>query len=68
MKTVTGSDLCRAVRRKGWRLRRVKGSHHIFVRNADEPSLSIPVHAGKDLSAGLQRDLMKQFGITDQDL
>ena len=68
MKTVTGRDLCRAAERKGWRLSRVKGSHHIFSRDEGEPSLSIPVHAGIDLKPGIQHGLMKQAGLTDADL
>lgn len=68
MKTVTGREFCRAVERKGWLLSRIKGSHHIYNRNDDEPSLSIPVHAGKNLRPGLQRDLMGQAGLTDKDL
>jgi predicted RNA binding protein YcfA (HicA-like mRNA interferase family) len=68
MKVVTGRELCRAVERKGWRLSRVKGSHHIYNRGENEPSLSIPVHAGTDLKPGIQRGLMKQAGLADADL
>jgi predicted RNA binding protein YcfA (HicA-like mRNA interferase family) len=32
LKQVTGKDLAKALQRHGWRLVRIKGSHHIFVK------------------------------------
>ena len=32
MKTISGKQMCQLLEGKGWRLARVTGSHHIFVR------------------------------------
>lgn len=66
MKTITGRDLCRILEKKGWTLVRVRGSHHCYGEDSDV--VFVPVHASTDLKNGLQRDLMKQAGLTDADL
>lgn len=40
------SEVKKRLEKKGYRLDRISGSHHIFVRNGS-PLLSIPVHKGK---------------------
>lgn len=67
MKIVSGRAMCRALERKRWSLVGVRGSHHKYV-DADGAHIVVPVHAGKDLRPGMQRDLMKQAGLTDEDL
>lgn len=66
MKTVTGRDLCRILEKKGWALVRVRGSHHCYGKG--DVSVFIPVHASTDLKTGMQRDLMRQTGLTEADL
>lgn len=67
MKTVTGRELARVLERKGWKLDRVNGSHHIYKVSGGYMTISVPVH-NKDLKAGTQRALMRQSGLTDADL
>lgn len=33
MKSVSGKRLCQIVEQKGWALRRITGSHHIYDQN-----------------------------------
>ena len=40
------AELRKLLESKGYRLDRVSGSHHVFVK-AGVPHLSIPVHKGK---------------------
>ncbi|MDP2950129.1 MAG: type II toxin-antitoxin system HicA family toxin [Chloroflexota bacterium] len=44
-KRVTGKQLLRILETFGWRVERVKGSHHV-MRHPDHPrvTLSVPVH------------------------
>lgn len=42
MKSVSGKTLCKIVERKGWVLKRVTGSHHIYSREGIQVILSIP--------------------------
>lgn len=67
MGTLTGSEFCRILRRKGWAFASARGSHQKYV-DANGFHIVVPVHAGKNLSLELQRDLMKQAGLTDADL
>jgi len=47
--SVTGKDLLLALKKAGFLLVRVKGSHH-FVQQADGRSTVVPVHAGETIN------------------
>ena len=49
-------------------MRRIAGSHHIYVKEGSKLILSIPVHGSKDLRRGLQRGIMKLAGIDESEL
>lgn len=68
MKQVSGKELARLVEQKGWRLLRVNGSHHIYGRPDSIVRLSIPIHANRPLRLGLLKHLLKQAGLTDDDI
>jgi predicted RNA binding protein YcfA (HicA-like mRNA interferase family) len=42
VKQVSGKELAAIVKRKGWSLERVKGSHHIFLKPGRRERLVIP--------------------------
>ena len=44
MKAISGKRLCRLLQARGWRLARVRGSHHIFVKPGTNVRISVPVH------------------------
>jgi predicted RNA binding protein YcfA (HicA-like mRNA interferase family) len=44
MKSLSGRDFARLVERRGWRLLRINGSHHIYGKDGAAVRLSIPVH------------------------
>ncbi|MCK5128116.1 MAG: type II toxin-antitoxin system HicA family toxin [candidate division Zixibacteria bacterium] len=68
MKAVSGKDFCRLLEKKGWQLKRVSGSHHIFSQEGSIARISVPVHGNTPLKTGLQRHLMKIAGIEESDL
>jgi len=68
LKSVSGKALCRALEQQGWELLRVNGSHHIFGHKGSTVRLSVPVHAGQTLNAGLLNYLLKSAGIREDDL
>ena len=67
MKAVSGKRLCRLLESRGWQLKRVRGSHHIYVKMGIPARISVPVHGGT-LKRGLQRHLMKMPQIKDSEL
>jgi predicted RNA binding protein YcfA (HicA-like mRNA interferase family) len=68
MKQVSGKDLARLVERHGWVLLRVTGSHHIYGKTGSVVRLSIPIHTNRPLKVGLLRHLLKQAGLTENQL
>lgn len=67
MKPVSGKRFCKILERHGWRLERIRSSHHSYSKPG-HPTLVVPVHGNRDLATGTQRDLMRQAGLTDGDL
>jgi predicted RNA binding protein YcfA (HicA-like mRNA interferase family) len=68
MKPLSGRELARIVERRGWRLLRVNGSHHIYGKDGSVVRLSIPIHGTRPLKAGLLRHLAKLAEISDDEL
>jgi len=55
---MTGKELLKESQKKGFKLIRVKGSHHI-LRHEDGRELNIPIHSNKDIPNGLLHYLLK---------
>ena len=68
MKAVSGKRFCTILEAKGWQLKRVNGSHHIYTNADVSVRISVPVHADRTLKTGLQRYLMKSAEIHESDL
>ena len=68
MKSVSGKQLAKILEKYSWTLFRIQGSHHIYGKSGSNVRLSIPVHKNQDLKIGLLRHLLKQAGLTEQDL
>jgi predicted RNA binding protein YcfA (HicA-like mRNA interferase family) len=68
MKSISGKQLCKIIERKGWKLDRITGSHHIYENSESDQILSIPVHRNRDLKIGMLRALMKIAQLSEDDL
>ena len=53
MKEVSGKAFARAIEKRGWKLLRIAGSHHIYGREGSVVRLSVPIHGAKPLKTGL---------------
>lgn len=60
--------MCRVLEQHGWTLIRVKGSHHAFQKPDNPNTIIVPVHGNKDLKVGTQRAILKDVGLTEDDL
>jgi predicted RNA binding protein YcfA (HicA-like mRNA interferase family) len=58
---MTGKQMIKLLRKHGWEVDRISGSHHIMIKG--RKTLSVPVHGNKDLKKGLQQALLKEGGI-----
>lgn len=68
MKSVSGKDFIRIIQRKGWILKRINGSHHIFAHPLKQEIISVPVHKNEDLKIVLLRKLMQIADINETEL
>jgi predicted RNA binding protein YcfA (HicA-like mRNA interferase family) len=59
---------CRLLEGRGWELKRINGSHHIYAKTGMNARISVPVHANRPLKIGLQNHLMKIAGIQEAEL
>lgn len=57
----------RILESKGFQLKRIKGSHHIFQHPQSGKITVVPVH-NKDLPIGTFLAIMKQAGLKKDDL
>ena len=62
MRTMKSADLIRELRRNGWVLDRVRGSHHVF-RHPDRTGHLVVPHPKKGLGKGLVAAIRKQAGL-----
>ena len=59
---VSSADLIRELKKAGWILARVNGSHHVFA-NSQQPGIVVVPHPKKDLGMGLVKAIRQQAGI-----
>ncbi len=60
--TVQSRELIRLLEADGWRLRRVRGSHHQYRHPTKPGTVTVP-HPKKDLGVGLVRAIRKLAGV-----
>jgi len=63
---VTGREVLAALRRAGFAVARVKGSHH-FLRHSDGRVTVVPVHAGETIGPGLLAAILRDCELSQQD-
>ncbi|EGJ33397.1 MULTISPECIES: type II toxin-antitoxin system HicA family toxin [Moorena] len=68
MKSVSGKKFCKIIEKKGWVLRKITGSHHIYEKPGAQKILSVPVHKNQDLKRGTLKALMKIAELEESDL
>jgi len=68
MKTLSGKRFIKILEQKGWILKRINGSHHIFAHPEKIEIISVPVHKNDDLKMGLQKKLMSIAEINEDEL
>ncbi|NEN95576.1 MAG: type II toxin-antitoxin system HicA family toxin [Moorea sp. SIO1F2] len=68
MKSISGKALCKIVEKRGWVLKRINSSHHIYSKKGVQAILSIPVHGNRDLPTGILSKLMRDANLREEDL
>ena len=60
--SVNSRELIRLLEADGWRLVRVRGSHHQFAHPTKRGTVTVP-HPRKDLGTGLVAAILRQAGL-----
>lgn len=64
-KRVTGKELIRALKKIGFDVVRVQGSHH-RLRHPDGRVTTVPVHAGETIGPGLLSQILRDIDVTHE--
>ena len=65
--SITGKDLVGVLKRAGFQVVRVKGSHH-FLRHEDGRTTVVPVHSGETIGPGLFSKILRDCDLTREDI
>ncbi|OGW09405.1 MAG: hypothetical protein A2W75_08230 [Nitrospinae bacterium RIFCSPLOWO2_12_39_15] len=68
MKSISGKHLCRILEKKGWQLKNIRGSHHVYMKIGRKERISVPIHGNKDLKIGMLKAIMKIAEIKESEL
>ena len=58
-----GKQILARLRKEGWILARIEGSHHIMEKEGVLRGVPVPVHGTKDMGIGLLNAIEKQTGV-----
>jgi predicted RNA binding protein YcfA (HicA-like mRNA interferase family) len=68
MPTLRGDEVVRLLRKAGFEVVRIKGSHHV-LEHPDDPARRtvVAVHAGKDIKRGLLHKILNDVGLSAEE-
>jgi predicted RNA binding protein YcfA (HicA-like mRNA interferase family) len=64
---VYGKDVVNALKRAGFKLSHIRGSHH-YLRRPGSGLVSVPVHAGEIIDKKTLKSILDQADLTVQEL
>jgi predicted RNA binding protein YcfA (HicA-like mRNA interferase family) len=65
--SVPGQRIVDALKRHGFVVARIAGSHHI-MRHPDGRGTTVPCHSGRDVAKGTLRGILSDVGMTIEEL
>ena len=65
--SVTGAQLVKGLRKLGFEVIRIKGSHH-FLQHSDGRCTVVPVHRGETLGRGLLAQILRDCDLSREEL
>ncbi len=68
MKSISGKKLCKVLEKHGWFLDRIRGSHHIYAHPSRDEILTVPVKGNRDLRVGTLHAILKEAGLSEDDV
>jgi len=68
VKSISGKQFAKLLEKKGWVLRGIKGSHHVYTKSGNPSRISVPIHRNRSLKIGLLKHLLKLAEISEDEL
>lgn len=65
---LTGKEMCRVLERKGFVLKRIKGSHHHYSNAGMEGYVTVPLHGKEVLKPKTLKSILNQAKLDIEDL
>lgn len=65
---VTGAQLIAALKREGWFVKRIRGSHHVLRHPSIPRAVPVPVHGSRPLKRGTLLGILRAAGLSRDDL
>jgi predicted RNA binding protein YcfA (HicA-like mRNA interferase family) len=65
--SITGIHLINALKKTGFEVIRIKGSHH-FLRHIDGRTTVVPVHSGEVIGSGLLNKILRDCDLSREKL
>lgn len=66
--SLSGEKVVAQLKKHGFRVDRVNGSHHIMKNDDDGRGTTVPVHAGRDVAKGTLRGILSDVNLTPDEL
>ena len=63
----SGDKHIHALKKDGWKINHIEGSHHILVKEGSPYHLSLPVHSGKVMGVGLLKRIIRMAELTPEE-
>jgi predicted RNA binding protein YcfA (HicA-like mRNA interferase family) len=65
---VSGKQMLKALRKDGWFVTHIEGSHHYLRHDTKPGQVTVPVHRNEDLLPKTMHSILDQAGLTVDDL
>ncbi len=65
---VSGKQVIKALERRGWYVKRIKGSHHALRHPTVPDTVVVPVHGNRPLAKGTLGNILRTAGMSRDDL
>jgi predicted RNA binding protein YcfA (HicA-like mRNA interferase family) len=65
---LTAKEVRRAIERDGWYFRHQKGSHAYFRHDSKPGYVTIAMHTGRIIAPGTMQSILRQSGLTAEDM
>ncbi len=64
---VTGKELIKVLARRGWYVKRVRGSHYILRHPSIADAIPVPVHGNQPIKKGTLGNILRTAGLSREE-